>query len=86
MSLRDRSVPVRKRTATLAPKHKPRKRNHFRQRDVTRVLKAYKAANVPQPIIEISPDGKLVAMPNDTRHAGGRESADETPEGIISQL
>jgi len=75
-----------KRTAAPTPKRKLRKRNHFRQRDVTRVLKAYKAANVPQPIIEISPDGKLIAMPNDARHAGGKASADETPEGIISQL
>jgi hypothetical protein len=82
MSLGKPTVPVRKRRAAKR-KHK---RNHFRQRDVTRMLKAYKAADVPQPIIEISPDGKLIAIPNDAQHSGGRASADETPEGIISQL
>jgi hypothetical protein len=43
----------------------PRKRNHFRQRDVSRLLRAHKAAGVPQPIIKVDPDGALIAMPAD---------------------
>jgi hypothetical protein len=61
------------------------KRHHFRQRDVTCLLKAFEAAKAPSPIIEISPDGKLTAIP-DAQHAEGRTAADDTPEAIINRL
>jgi hypothetical protein len=41
----------------------PRKRTLFRQRDVARLLRAYRAADCPQPSIKVTKDGELVAIP-----------------------
>jgi hypothetical protein len=41
----------------------------FRQTDVCRLLRAYKAAGVPQPTIKITKEGDLVAIPGDAMQA-----------------
>jgi hypothetical protein len=40
-----------------------RPRPLFRQRDVTRLLRAYNVAGEPQPIVRITTAGDLIAVP-----------------------
>jgi hypothetical protein len=46
----------------------------FRQTDVCRLLRAYKAAGVPQPTIKITKEGDLIAIPSEAP-----ETADPNP-------
>jgi hypothetical protein len=49
-----------------------RPRSLFRQRDVTRLLRAYDVAGQPQPTLHITKDGDLIAVPaaNDANESG----------------
>jgi hypothetical protein len=49
----------------------------FRQTDVCRLLRAYKAAGVPQPTIKITKEGDLIAIPGEAGAAP--ETADPNP-------
>jgi hypothetical protein len=40
------------------------RRNHFRQRDVTRLLRAFSAAGCAQPSVKITTRGDLIAVPS----------------------
>jgi hypothetical protein len=64
MSLGDKTVPVRKR-ASANRKRRARKRNHFRQRDLSRALRACRAAGVSYPIIRITKDGEIIVTASD---------------------
>jgi hypothetical protein len=62
----------------------PRKRRRltFRQTDVCRLLRAYKAAGVAQPTVRITKEGDLIAIPSpsdlpDTPEPNGADAADQ---------
>jgi hypothetical protein len=49
----------------------------FRQIDITRAIRAAKAAGVPSPRVEIGTDGRLVILTDGSAKAEGRNSFDE---------
>jgi hypothetical protein len=54
----------------------------FRQTDVTRLLRAYKAAGVAQPTVRITKAGDLIAVPSpsdlpDVPEPNGADAADQ---------
>jgi hypothetical protein len=51
----------------------------FRKNDVVRLLRAYKAAGLPQPTVRITKEGDLIAIP-------GEAPKDESAESILGQL
>jgi hypothetical protein len=49
----------------MSRKRKPRRPSHFKQRDVMRLLRAFEAEQMPQPIIKVTKEGDLIAIPAD---------------------
>jgi hypothetical protein len=59
----------------LPHKRRPHKRRPltFRQRDVTRLLRAYDVAGGERPTVRITKDGDLIAIPREPPKDGGAE-------------
>ena len=57
----------------------PRKRRPltFKQTDALRLLRTYQAAGLPQPIIKITREGDLIAIPGDASKDDGENEWDE---------
>jgi len=54
-----------------------RRRNRFRQRDVTRALRGAKAAGLPIGAVEVNQDGTIRILPKTAaEHAGGDNDLD----------
>jgi hypothetical protein len=63
----------------------PRKRRPltFKHVDLLRILRTYQTAGLPQPIVKITREGDLIAIPGESNGAAAQA---DTPESIIKQL